>query len=434
VKKKFELLNVVLVLLLGLTSVGWSQRASTRGKVISPQSNLERSIDVGIRAHTNVELLIPNGSGPNTSLATAFGGVIPASTTPAPGFVAETPASLGCVYFLVSTRVAGCNPTTATLNPSGGSRVIAIVDAFDDVNAATDLAIFSSQFGLPAANFTKVFASGVKPPQDPTGGWELEASLDIEWAHAMAPSARIILVEAASNSLTNLLAAETVAANLVAAAGGGEVSNSWGGGEFSSESTLDNRFVKSGVVFFASTGDSPGTEWPGVSPNVVAAGGTTISRNPATLAFIAERPWTETGGGQSVFEKIPTYQTAIASIVGSSRGVPDLSFDANPETGAWVFDSTPVGGSTSGCCGVRGWWIVGGTSLSSPALAGIVNSAGHFATSSDNELTTIYSNLGNPADFRDIAIDYCGPFAGLSGKAGWDFCTGVGSIQGKVGK
>ena len=433
-KKKLELLTAVLVFMLGLTSVGWSQRASTRGKVISPQSNLERSGDIGIRAHTNVELLIPNGSGANSSLATAVGAVLPASTTPAPGFVAETPASLGCVYFLVSTRVAGCNPTTASLNPSGGSRVIAIVDAFDDANAATDLAIFSSQFGLPAANFTKVFASGVKPPQDPTGGWELEASLDIEWAHAMAPSARIILVEAASNSLSNLLAAETVAANLVAAAGGGEVSNSWGGGEFSSEASLDNRFVKSGVVFFASTGDSPGTEWPGVSPNVVAAGGTTISRNPATLAFIAERPWTETGGGRSVFETIPTYQTPIASIVGTARGVPDVSFDANPETGAWVFDSTPVGGSTSGCCGVRGWWIVGGTSLSSPALAGIVNSAGHFATSSDSELTTIYSNLANPADFKDIAIDYCGPFAGLSGKAGWDFCTGVGSIQGKVGK
>jgi len=433
-KKKLELLAAVLVFMLGLISAGWSQRASTRGKVISPQSNLERSGDIGIRAHTNVELLIPNGNGANSSLATAVGAVLPASSTPAAGFVAETPASLGCVYFLVSTRVSGCNPITATVNPSGGSRVIAIVDAFDDANAATDLAIFSSQFGLPAANFSKVFASGVKPPQDPTGGWELEASLDIEWAHAMAPSARIILVEAASNSLSNLLAAETVAANLVAAAGGGEVSNSWGGGEFSSEASLDNRFVKSGVVFFASTGDSPGTEWPGVSPNVVAAGGTTISRNPATLAFIAERPWTEAGGGRSVFEKIPTYQTAIASIVGSARGVPDVSFDANPETGAWVFDSTPVGGSTSGCCGVRGWWIVGGTSLSSPALAGIVNSAGHFATSSDSELTTIYSNLANPADFKDIAIDYCGPFAGLSGKAGWDFCTGVGSIQGKVGK
>jgi kumamolisin len=410
-----------------------AQRASTRGKVISPKSNIEDPGDIGFRAHTNVELMIPSGSGPTTSSAPDFR-VAPASTTPAPGFVAETPASLGCVYFLVSSRVSGCNPTTATLNPTGGSKVIAIVDAFDDPNAASDLATFSIQFGLPAANFSKVFASGVKPPQDPTGGWELEESLDIEWAHAMAPSARIILVEAASNSLSNLLAAETVAANLVAAAGGGEVSNSWGGGEFSGETSLDSKFVKSGVVFFASTGDSPGTEWPSVSPNVVAAGGTTISRNLSTLAFITERPWALTGGGRSVFESIPTYQTSLTSIVGNSRGVPDVSFDADPDTGAWVFDGTPVGGSTSGCCGVRGWWIVGGTSLSAPALAGVVNSAGQFATSSDNELTTIYSNLGNPADFRDIAIDYCGPFAGLSGRTGWDFCTGVGSIHGKAGK
>ena len=415
------------------TTPAIAQHASTRGRVISPQSNIERPGDVGFRAHTNVELMIPSGSGPGTSPAAGLV-VAPAVTSPAPGFVAETPASLGCVYFLVSTRVSGCSPTTATLNPSGGSKVIAIVDAFDDPNAATDLATFSIQFGLPAANFSKVFANGVKPPQDPTGGWELEESLDIEWAHAMAPSARIILVEAASNSLSNLLVAETVAANLVAAAGGGEVSNSWGGGEFSGETSFDSRFIKSGVVFFASTGDSPGTEWPSVSPNVVAAGGTTISRNPSTLAFITERPWALTGGGRSLFESIPTYQTSLTSIVGSSRGVPDVSFDADPNTGAWVFDSTPVQGSTSGCCGVKGWWIVGGTSLSAPALAGVVNSAGHFATSSDGELTTIYSNLGNPADFRDIAIDYCGPFAGFSGRTGWDFCTGVGSVHGKAGK
>jgi len=415
------------------TAPAIAQHASTRGRVISPQSNIERPGDVGFRAHTNVELMIPSGSGPSTSPAAGFVAT-PAVTSPAPGFVAETPASLGCVYILVSTRVSGCSPTTATLNPSGGSKVIAIVDAFDDPNAATDLATFSIQFGLPAANFSKVFASGVKPPQDPTGGWELEESLDIEWAHAMAPSARIILVEAASSSLSNLLAAEAVAANLVAAAGGGEVSNSWGGGEFSGETSFDSTFIKSGVVFFASTGDSPGTEWPSVSPNVVAAGGTTISRNPSTLAFITERPWALTGGGRSSFESIPTYQTSLTSIVGSSRGVPDVSFDADPNTGAWVFDSTPVQGSTSGCCGVKGWWIVGGTSLSAPALAGVVNSAGHFATSSDGELTTIYSNLGNPADFRDIAIDYCGPFAGFSGRTGWDFCTGVGSVHGKAGK
>jgi kumamolisin len=415
----------------GTTNSGLPARASTRGKVVSLASNFEHAGDVGVRAHTNVELMIPGGSGPAASTAFA---VTAASTTPAPGFAAETPASLGCVYSLVATRVSGCSPLTATLNPSGGARVIAIVDAFDDPNAASDLATFSLQFGLPAANFSKVFASGVKPPQDPTGGWELEESLDIEWAHAMAPAARIVLVEAASNSLTNLLAAETVAANLVAAAGGGQVSNSWGGAEFSGETSFDSKFIKSGVVFFASTGDSPGTEWPGVSPNVVAAGGTTISRNLTNLGFIAERPWSEAGGGRSVFEPIPTYQTSLAATIGNTRGVPDVSFDADPNTGAWVFDSTPVGGSTSGCCGVRGWWIIGGTSLSAPALAGVVNSAGHFATSSDGELTTIYTNIGNPADFRDIAIDYCGPFAGLSGRTGWDFCTGVGSVQGKAGK
>src|SRR5438477_1546177 len=84
--------------------------------------------------------------------------------------------------------------------------------------------------------------------------------------------------------------------------------------------------------------------------------------------------------------------------------------------------------------GVKGWWIVGGTSVSSPALAGVANSAGHFATSSENELTTIYSNLGNTADFHDIAVDYCGPFAGFTSKTGWDFCTGVGSVHGNAGK
>ena len=161
------------------TAPAIAQHASTRGRVISPQSNIERPGDVGFRAHTNVELMIPSGSGPSTSPAAGFVAT-PAVTSPAPGFVAETPASLGCVYILVSTRVSGCSPTTATLNPSGGSKVIAIVDAFDDPNAATDLATFSIQFGLPAANFSKVFASGVKPPQDPTGGWELEESLDIE--------------------------------------------------------------------------------------------------------------------------------------------------------------------------------------------------------------------------------------------------------------
>ena len=141
-KKKIEVLICALFLLIGLTNTGLAQRGSARGKVISPQSNMERFEDIGVRAHTNVELMIPSGGGPSISPDSVFGTVTPLSTTPAPGFAAETPASLGCVYFLVSTRVSGCNPTTATLNPSGGSRVIAIVDAFDDPNAASDLATF----------------------------------------------------------------------------------------------------------------------------------------------------------------------------------------------------------------------------------------------------------------------------------------------------
>jgi subtilase family serine protease len=407
----------------GLTSAVIGQQLSTRGRVLSPESNRERPEDVGVRAHTNIELLMP-------SLSLTVGTSV---VSPVAGFVAETPASLACVYSLVSTKVTGCNPLTASLNATGGNKAIAIVDAFDDPNAASDLAKFSTQFGLPAANFTKVFATGSKPAQDLSGGWESEESIDIEWAHAMAPGAKIILVEAASPNLKDLLAALAVAANRVVAAGGGEVSMSWGGAEFSGETSFDSDLVKSGVVFFASTGDFPGTQWPSVSPNAVAAGGTTISRNPATLAFITERPWTEAGGGSSVFESIPTFQTSLAGILGSKRGVPDLSFDADPDTGAWFFDSTAIQGQTS-CCGVTGWWVGGGTSLAAPALAGIVNSAGGFATSSEVELTTMYSNAANTADFHDITTDYCGPFAGLTAKTGWDFCTGIGSPHGKTGK
>lgn len=227
--------------------------------------------------------------------------------------------------------------------------------------------LFSTQFGLPAANFQVVYASGSKPAYD--SGWEIEASLDVQWSHAMAPEAKIVLVEAASSNLSDLLAAEDVASNMVNAAGGGEVSNSWGASEFVGETSYDSHFVKANVVFFASSGDSPGTIWPGTSPNVVSAGGTTVRRNPSTAMYMAEIPWDSAGGGISSLEPRPSYQNATPAIVGTGRGVPDLSFDSNPVTGVWVLVS-----------GQGGWYIVGGTSVASPALAGIINSAGSFAS------------------------------------------------------
>ena len=393
------------LLTFGVAISAAAQNTPARGNVIVPRSSVARPEDAGLRAHTNLLVFVPDSNQPEQS------------------FSGETPASLACVYKLVA-QVSGCPISGTTLLPTGGSGAIAIVDAYDDPNAASDLATFSSTFGLPAANFSVVYASGKKPPQDSTGGWELEESLDIEWAHAMAPNAQLYLVEASSNSNSALYAAEGVASSLVSAAGGGEVSNSWGGGETRGETSNDSKyFATSNVVYFASAGDSPGVIYPSASPNVVSAGGTTVNRSGGN--FTSETAWSSGGGGTSRYESRPSYQSSVSSIVGSKRGTPDFSFDANPNTGVQVYDTIAYEGT------VGPWWIVGGTSVSSPSLAGIVNATGHFYTSTNSELTTIYSYLGNSSDFRDITSGSCGTH---SAKVGYDLCTGVGSDQGYSGK
>jgi len=162
----------------------------------------------------------------------------------------------------------------------------------------------------------------------------------------------------------------------------------------------------------------------------VCTGGTTTARSPYTGDFLYELTYEDGGGGWSAYEPIPSYQSSIRSIrrlVGYARGVPDLSFDSNPNTGVWIYDSNEYEGYT-------GWWTVGGTSVASASLAGVVNSAGHFASSSAAELTTIYGHLGVWNDFHDIVAGICGPYAGWVATMGWDFCTGVGSPVGYGGK
>jgi subtilase family serine protease len=400
-------------LLCNLTGTAGAQKLFGRGRVVTPASSIERPGDAGVRAHTHLRMFEPEDGRP-------FAG------PPFAGYGYESPQSLACVYGLV-TKKAGCNPNNVTAISTGGNRAIGIVDAYHYPTALADLQKFSTQFGLKAPVLQVVFASGVKPPQDPSGGWELEEALDLQWAHAMAPAAKLILVEAASNSFADLLQAEQVASNLVVAAGGGQVSNSWGSSEFSGETAYDSHFTTAGVVYFASSGDSPGPSYPSTSPNVVSAGGTTISRNPTTLNFLYETPWQSAGDGVSAFEPRPHYQNAIQGIVGTKRGTPDLSFDANPETGVWVYATTPISGQT-------GWFIVGGTSLSSPALAGIINVSAKKLASTDAELTLIYGGIGNATFFNDITSGICGPYAGYATATGWDLCTGVGSPKGKLGK
>jgi kumamolisin len=391
------------------------------GQVQVPESSLEDPRDIGFRAHTNVRVMVPTGgmdfvAPPSHAAVTKGVQLQPQASAPYSGYYfLETPASLACVYKLVA-QVAGCNPYGTTALPTGGSRAIAIVDAYDDPTAAADLAHFSAQFGLPAANFQVVYASGKRP--SPDSGWALEASLDIEWAHAMAPNARIYLVEAASNSFSSLFSAVTVASNLVAAAGGGEVSMSWGASEFSGETAFDGYFTTPKVVYVASSGDSAGVIYPSASPNVVSVGGTTLSRNPGTGNFQKELSWQQTGGGPSAYEALPAYQAGLRGTLGAHRGTPDVAAIADPTTGVWVY----AGGY---------WYIVGGTSVAAPVTAGIINLAGSFRTSTAAELAAIY---GNASGFTNIVDGACGPYEGYIAGAGWNFCTGIGSPFGAANK
>jgi subtilase family serine protease len=373
------------------------------GKIVIPSSSIVRAEDIiAQRAHTNIVLYIHTDN-----------------TQPGPTF--ETPASIACVYHLVP-QVSGCPISGTTTNPTGGSGAIALVAAYDYPTAANDLAVFSSRFGLPPANLTVVYATGTKPPPDPfSGQWDAEQALDIEWAHAMAPKAKIYLVQAASQSLSDLLTAEQVASTLVAAAGGGEVSNSWGYPEQSSYTFDDSYFSTPGVVYFASSGDAAfSLIYPSVSPSVIAAGGTSLQRN-ASGYFTGESYWDNIygggGGGLSATESRPSYQNVITSIVGTHRGVPDISSDADPLTGVAVYDSTPLFGQPPG------WLQIGGTSVSSPTLAGIANAAGAADTSAS--LVEIYTDYASPteysAEYRDIKL------GNTNCKVGWDICTGVGS-------
>jgi len=205
-----------------------------------PPSSIVNPSDAGVRSHTNIQI------GPLHSGTRA-----PNGGPPFAGLFYEDPASLACIYGLIPTFDMACNPNNPRLdNPTGGSQAIAVVDAYDDPNAASDLAAFSAQFGVPSpAKFHVIYAPagiapgtgqcasgpGTEPATDPTGGWEIEESLDIEYAHAMAPQATLYLVEAQSNFDIDLYCAVSIAGNLVAQAGGGEVSMSFGSLEFPQE-------------------------------------------------------------------------------------------------------------------------------------------------------------------------------------------------------
>jgi len=400
-----------------------------RGTIIVPNSSVVRPQDQGKRAHTNHLIFVPAKHG------------IPTPPTP------ETPGSIACIYqlppYTTSDLAAGCRISDAADPTTGGSGVIAIVDAYHYPTAANDFDVFSTKFGLPLSDdsscgdgnnqvcFKQVSATDTTPSVN--CGWSQEAALDIEWAHAMAPHAQIVLVEANSSSLSDLFSAVGVATSEVrcgdttcsSGTGTGEVSMSWGAAEFSNETMYDGTFSNTGVVYLAASGDTGGkTSYPAVSPNVMGCGGTSILRD-ANGAFTGESAWSDSGGGLSPYEDRPGYQDVISSIVGSQRGNPDWALDADPNTGVAVYDSTR-------CHGLSGWMIFGGTSVSVQALAGIVNSADQFKSDTPTELSDIYDCYDNGScyegAFRDITTGSAGHGRNaVHAQSGWDFITGVGT-------
>ncbi len=313
------------------------------------------------------------------------------------------------------------------LSATGTGQTIGIVDAYDDsANIQNDLNTFCSQFGLQPTTVQVIYAQGSQPA--PNTGWQEEMSLDVEWAHAIAPGATILLVEAADNSTANLLQAVQVAVSK----GASVVSMSWGGGEYSGETTDDSYFTANNVTYVASAGDSgesSGVEWPAASPNVVSVGGTTLILN-SSGGYGSETAWSSSGGGISVYEKPQPswqngwFQTAWTPL---NRGVPDVSYLADPNYGVYVVYK----GS---------WYEFGGTSVGAPQWAALIARANQGRTSALSGTGSVIYSLANGGGttsygghtinttrFHDVTSGSNDSDQDDFAYAGYDLVTGVGS-------
>lgn len=315
-------------------------------------------------------------------------------------------------------------PTTAP-----GVRTVAIVDAFDDPTAQSDLNTYSSTYGIPVlptcsspssetqACFIKVNQSGSTGPLPrKNAGWALEIALDVETAHAICQNCKILLVEANNNQFASLAAAEDTAASL----GAEVISNSYGGSEFSSETsaTYDGQFNHPGVAITVSSGDSGyGVEYPAASRYVTAVGGTTLNLSGNTRT--SETTWSGSGSGCSAYESKPGWQTDTGC---ARRTVADVSADADPATGASVYDTTRYQGQA-------GWFQVGGTSLSAPLIGGVYA----LGTLPVTDGSYPYSHAGSLFDIVSGSNGNCGGSYLCTATTGYDGPTGLGSPNGTGG-
>ncbi|HZZ42833.1 MAG TPA: SdrD B-like domain-containing protein [Tepidisphaeraceae bacterium] len=353
--------------------------------------------------------------------------------TPAAGYanpVGKTPAQVRKAYGVDSVSF---NDITGT----GAGQTIAIIDAYDDPSFVSstnsnflisDLHRFDTQFGIAdPPSFLKVSQTGSQTSLPAyNSGWSGEIALDVEWSHAMAPDANIVLIEANTSSSTNLNAAIKYAKSL---ANVSVVTMSYGMTEYATESANDSLYTTpsghTGITYFSSTGDagSPGS-YQAYSPNVVAVGGTSLYLN-SDNSYASEAGWSGSGGGISQYESIPSYQSSIVTQTSTKRATPDVSALANPNTGVAILESSAGGIGSAG-----GWEQIGGTSLASPLWAGMMAIADQGRTllglgtlfGSTQTLPRIYSL--SSSDFHDVTT---GSNGGFSAGVGYDLVTGRGT-------
>ena len=335
-----------------------------------------------------------------------------------------------------ATAPGGFNPAdlqSAYNLPSataGSGQTVAIVDAYDDPKAEADLATYRAQFGLPACTtangcFRKVNQSGGTRMPRANGGWAQEISLDLDMVSATCPNCHILLVEASSSSMTSLGAAVNEAAKL----GATEISNSYGGGESSSDPSYDTSYFNHpGVAITVSTGDSGyGVEYPAASQYVTAVGGTSLQRNSTVSRGWSESVWSTTstegaGSGCSRYDARPSWQSSVSNIssVCAKRAVADVSAVADPYTGVSVYDSYSYQGYS-------GWLVFGGTSVASPIIASVYALAGNASAVSYGSYPYVQSTSLNDVTSGQTAS--CGSDL-CSAAAGWDGPTGLGTPNG----
>ena len=389
--------------------------------------------------------------GTRTRVAAASSGTAPAAQRVLTGQV-YTPAQIRVAYGLPDLPAVGAAISASVAATLGAGQTIYLVDAYHDATALSDLNAFSTRFGLPNCTSTPIATTAALPlPAASTTAcslsivyatsasgmtatvpaynlsWAPESKIDVQWAHAIAPLARLVLIETPDAMTNNLLGGIGLANHM----GAGVVSMSFGLAEPGWATTEDAQFTTAGMTYVAATGDiGAKVQWPAVSPNVLAVGGTGMNWSGSGTRY--EQAWANSGGGVSLYEPLPAWQSGVTPVGGSAlakRAVADVSFNANPMTGEYVALTLPAAATA--------WTAYGGTSIAAPQWAGIIAVANAIRVANAKALlgdihSLIYTSIAKvpgtyAAAFSDVVDGNNGTCATCVAGTGFDTSTGWGT-------